>query len=65
MGPEDRERLIEIKRISRDSILGSHPLVTPGWCCHKCYGQTVFSEDLGPCIPTGRTHEWGEVEKLY
>jgi hypothetical protein len=49
----DRERWIEIKRVSRDSILGSYPLVTSGWCCHKCYWQ-LFSEDLGPCTPNGR-----------
>jgi hypothetical protein len=46
MRPEDRERWIEIKRISRDSILGSQPLVAPGWYRHKCYQQQVFLEAL-------------------
>jgi hypothetical protein len=50
VGPEDRERWIEIKRISRAGILGSHPS-SPGWLLHKCYQQMVFSEDLGPCVP--------------
>jgi hypothetical protein len=53
MGPEDKERWTKIKKISRDSVLGSHPSVVPDWCHHKCYWQ-LFSEDLGPCAPSRR-----------
>jgi hypothetical protein len=52
VGPEDRERWIEVKRISRNSILGSYPSVAPGWL-HRYYQQTGFSEDLDPCVPNG------------
>jgi hypothetical protein len=53
VGPEDKEGWMKIKRITRDSILGVHPLISPGWQHHKYYQQTVFPEDLGPCIPDG------------
>jgi hypothetical protein len=43
---EDKERWIEIKRIIRHSILGSHPLVAPGWnttnVIRNCYSQKIL-----------------------
>jgi hypothetical protein len=42
VGPKDRERWIAIKRISRDSILGSHSLVVLGWLPTNVIGNWCF-----------------------
>jgi hypothetical protein len=46
MGPEDRERWIEMKRMSRDSLLSPHPLVAPAWLTtniiSKHYSQKIL-----------------------
>jgi hypothetical protein len=60
MGPEDREGYIEIKRISKDSVLGSHPSLALGWLSAIILKR---SWSLGfKWKKPSRAHGWCDVE---
>jgi hypothetical protein len=65
MEPEDKERWVEIKRISRDSMLGSLPAVAPGRLTTNGISKQCFQKILVFAFQMEEFKQdngWGEVE---
>jgi hypothetical protein len=68
-GLEDRERWIEIKKISRDRILGPHPLVVPDWLATNVIGKWCFQKILVLAFQMEESKQntwmgWGRIASL-